>query len=429
MFSSRIPTVITDINGKTTTVHKRAAPVSKSASSLTGIKPTVAPSQKRKPAVNPNKKVMVEWQSLAWGNKAVDTGTESFLHRAGLAEQVKRIHQKTRSGKQDIELWELYEFLRNGISPSEGAMLHVLGIGADRLSTDPSFRNALPGNLSRIVKKGRNETVSVTSVVDLMQEHGVNPKKAAAILANGLNDEHYENTVLEPKELLDLFDRFKYQHSVNAEKSTVSSNTLDAVMDGRLPFGMVDKANGIDRPTASMALNLLYPESDKHAGVLSDAHRQELLRNPDLVVQVAAVMSKRRIKNNDAFSQTADAIKTYGYENCMEFDPGLMNATLSDGSVVGPDGARQVDEFLNYFNTSGNVRIRNNYRNKGVTGELVSPPAYKGIVINYADLVELRRAGASNEDMNDLFERGLDPQQAMAVVNKETITAVAEGWL
>lgn len=429
-----IPTVITDVNGKVTTVHKKDAASSKSNGVLAGMKPTIAAQPKKKNKLNLNEAISIDWWDTSWGSKGVDTTERSFFQRAGLSDKVREITKHEKSGKQSIQAWELYEFLRNGISPAEAAMMHRLGIGADQLQSNEQVRQALPGNLARIINKKRHDIIPIQNVVDLLREQGVNPKKAASIIGNGLSDTLYERSELEPKDMFTLFERFKYQHTINDAKPGVATITLDAVNEGKLPVTLLEKNRGIDRPTIKLALDVIYSDEPKYKNCMTDETREYLLSNPERLAEVASLVSHSRGKREEFFANAALAVEKYGFDACNGLDPELMLAKLPDGTDVGPEGARQAHEFLDYFDTAhnGSYEIRRDNRGKGLSGGL-APYRNYGVTpreIPYVDIVVMLRAGASNEKIRSLIhDMGLDTKQAIAVVTRQTLAAVADGWL
>jgi hypothetical protein len=167
---------------------------------------------------------------------------------------------------------------------------------------------------------------------------------------------------------------------------------------------------------------------------MSDDTREYLLSNPERLAEVASLVSYTRGKREEFFANAALAVEKYGYEECKGLDPELILAKLPDGTDVGPEGARQAHGFLDYFDQAHKnaYEIRRDHRGKGLSGSL-APYRNYGVTpqeIPYVDIVVMLRAGATNEDISTLIhDKGLDTKQAIAVVNNQTIAAVADGWL
>ena len=419
------PTVVTDKNGKVTTVHRRLNAVQSKTSSLSGIKPSLAPQPSPKnPSVD--KIVKMKWKP---SNESLPLSEGSFLDRVGLAEWVKEVEPNQQG--HEMTRGEVFDFMKLGVTFHEAAALHQYGGNVDQWMDKPEFQNALSG----IKRK-----VDLTETMELLKVNGVTINKAAKVVRNGLSDEHVKRSVLAPHELVTLFDRFKYQRSTNPDDTTNSTETMDAFIDGRLPFNLVEDMDA-SKSTITAVLYALYPPDKKkrsavplESQTLTDSARQELLSDSEKLSQTILVMSRysdsstgERLRN---ITETLDAIHEFGFDACMKHHPSLLSSRLSNGEAVGETRADEAKLCAAAMEDmeSGAMPVLRRYPFH------LSARAYAEdhgwMQIYYSDVAEFQLMGKTTEEIHDLLFNGwIDSNKALAIAQNQVLPVVSDGWL
>lgn len=431
MRNNLIPTAIVDKNGKPTTVHRRSSVMPSSAGRLGALKPSLGAHKK---TVIKTSKVAYSIENLGY------TSPDSFLNRAGLADRTDRhLGQLGGTAKATVPDETLYGFLRVGVSVQEAALLVDLGYpDAESLNADPNIAMQLPGPLVKTYRWGgsQSDDRSIESTVDFLAEGGVPPQKISKALVNNLNDEMLRNNVLPPEQLADLFTRFAYSVSVNEDRGTGSSRLMDAIVEGRMPYSISQKQHGVDRSIASAIHDSLYLSKKRHKESMSDTLRHNLKNDPQLLLHLGQVMSKNYIRGS--YQITVDVIKRYGQEAAIEYGPELLDARLSDGTALGVEGAEEAREVLSYLKSAIGDDSKDRYSSRngnsldGIGNSYRLYSASLGIpatTVYASDLVEMRRAGVSIEDILPYMKQGLDTTRIIAVVTGNVPKPIATGWL
>jgi hypothetical protein len=429
MRNNLIPTVVVDKNNKVTTVHKRNGAPAPSASKLGSIKPALGtPQPKRKQAVS---KVGFSATNTT-PSKLVSFSPESFIGRAGLGKKAAAL-MKSMGGEGEVEMPNelLYDYLRLGIRPTEAALLHqISGGNLDALRNDPQFAEALPGDLARPrVWGGKNRSEkTVFGVVDFLAGAGIKPQKINAALQNHLNDELLENNVLSPEELTDIFNRFSYSLSTNEDKGTSASRTIDAIVDGRLPYALADRKQNVSRPTVSKILEALYPKTRAERASMDEADRARLAADPDMIMQVAKVLSAHNHWQSSV-SSAYTSIQRFGIDASLEHRPAIMISRHSDGTALGPDGARRANEVYEFIKST----LQGNSANISLHATAYSYYDYRNgvrLTLEAADLSEMIMKGYSPEKIKEMTcDANMDSRRALAIEQGQVLPVVSEGWL
>ena len=433
MRNNLIPTAIVDKNGKPTTVHKRGGPPAPSAGRLGSLKPSLAPHAKP-----PTSKVSYNAENLGH----ISFGFDSFFKEAGIADAAqKHLDSIGGTGKTVVPDDVLYGFLRVGISAQKAGLLFDMGYSdADSLQNDPVIAQALPGPLVKTTRWGGSEADdrTIENVVDYLAEGGVSPQKISKAIVNNLDDKLLSRNTLPPEQLADLFTRFAYSVSVHEEKGTGSSRLMDAIVEGRMPYSLSEKQHGVERSIASNIHDALYGSEKKLRGSMSDTLRHKLKNDPQLLLRVAQVMSKHKNYIRGRYEKTADTIERHGHEAAIKYSPELLDASMSDGTSLGVEGAEEAQEILSYLKTSiGDVatdkyssRNGNSLQGAGNDYRLYSNSLGIPMTTVYAsDLVEMRRSGVALEDILPYMKQGLDTRRIIAVTVGNVPKSVASGWL
>lgn len=404
-----VPTSVMRSDGHMTTVHKKLPGDSAAVSSkLAQAKPSVATSGA--PSVHPNDKKQLK---VAW--RGEDLATSKTLTRLGLFVERQEV------GARKMPHSEIYEYLKLGIPLGEAAYLADI-MPLENWKKEPGFSEVIPGSLGYVQYGKRDRIAEISNAVAFMQEHGIAPRIAQKMLVNGFMDHHIEG-VLTPAQLERLFVRFKYQPSVDAGKDTNTAVTIDALVEGRIPFEAIER--GFTRTLLTDATDSLYPRGKRHQAELSDEDREYLISHPEEIVPTINAAHKSKCD----FSTAYVAVKEFGAEACDRYSPPVMASKREDGSYVGVDGAERIAQCIKHFDSkfSGTkISVRSYEPTVFHVDE-----GYKTIAeIRCAELLDLLDAGASPDRIMELLTTGkYTPQQMLAVVRGDAVASLAEGWL
>lgn len=437
MRSNLIPTVVVDKNNKTTTVHKRNGAPSPATGKLGSLKPTIT----KAPKAAVSKLVFGVDKP---GVKNLSYGPGSFLDRAGLVDKamglIRGSDGKWKEFSVEIADDVLYDYLRLGIGMTEATVLHKLNNGdMDKMLADPDFAAALPGDLAtqRVWAGLHRDPHPVDQTVDFLAEAGIKPAKITATLKNNMHDKILENNVLAPEQLVELFDRFAYSISKDETRGTAASRMMDAVIDGRLPFELIHRESKIDRPISSIAYDLLHSNQRKFAKQLSPKCRQELIDNPELLVQVCHVMSAHKLSRHETLETSYEAVKEYGFDTCMAYNPYAMGRKRIDGSFVGPEGVQAMNEveriLIEHVGT-----VRKDARTQRRIERLMRIGDHyqlhhddlEPVDIWIEDVASMASLGYTPEQTADkLLKERVNLQEFVAVNSGKVSRIVVDGWL
>jgi hypothetical protein len=338
-----------------------------------------------------------------------------------------------KEGSYVLTHGEMYDYLREGLSLPQAAALHFQDESPENWVRKGNEKGVLPGSLSYAQYGEKARRVEIKNAVDALREHEVPPHVAQKMLLKGFTDEHLGG-VLDMDQKIRLFERFKYQASTNENVETNAAATMDALLDGRLPFELFERS--FKRTSLTSALDAVYPKKRQGASrgnqnALSESDREYLRNNPEEIVNTVAAMDGPEGQYTD-FESAYKANQLFGVEAAIQYSPRLLTLEREDGSLVGIEGARLAKEFRDYadekFKSDPSVvvsydpysRIRV-YEPRGVN------PNNKA---SYLDIIEMKEAGASNDVILDLiYKQQLSGDQAVAVVKGETIASIGRGWL
>ena len=427
MKNSLIPTAITDKNGKQTTVHKRSGLPSPSTGKLAALKPVMGDDSSKKRQRFDSKTIKVDWQLNPYTAEP-NVREGSFLANTGLTEGVFD-HDKSEACSVELSVGDLYEFMRLGITKHEAAFLVRNGDTLEDLQRNPQFMAALPGSMARS-RSGEGE--SVANVVDYLHEQMVIPAKVAALLGNGLRDYHLERTVLDEEKVVGIFKRFKYQSStVGAE--TNASVTLDALLDGRLPYELFEAE--YERTTLTMASDALYPRKRGMSKKdLTDAERDYLIANPDEIVTTVKALNNIPNRRGKDFVETFRSIQKHGYDNTIKYSPNLLMMAPGGGEPLGLEGAKKVRSAVDLLSSTlqgDKTEVR--FNDVDPTGGYIwnrTSSSRESHDIEYGDIALMQRAGATDEQIVGYLSAGtIDSKSALAIVRGDTNASLVSGWL
>lgn len=419
-------------DGHMTTVHKKDGVASPSLGRLSGLAPTLPSSPVRKS--NDGKPFTARWEasgiSYYAGKNALPMGEKSLLVRMGVPLPASGTSQSTK-----MDYGQAYEYMSAGISLPEAGYLHSLNPSADSWTQNPKYQNALPGTLSYVQYGSRSRRVEITEAVQALREHGVEPRTAQKMLMNGFSDSHLGG-VLSIDQKVELFSRFKHQASVDEKKETNAAATLDALLDGRLPYEMFERK--FRKTTLTAALDAIYPSkrSGSFGSELDDEDREKFHRSPELILETAEEYEKET-RSGVTFSGLYKANQLFGPEACREYSPRLLTMRRGDGSFLGIEGARHASEFREYAKN----KFGGGGYNSPVLVSVHNPDAISvhdrdgynfrpDTQVSYVDIAEMREMGADNEQILDLiYKQRLNGPQAKAILTGDTVPALGKGWL
>jgi hypothetical protein len=414
-----------------TTVHKKNEVPSPSLGRLAGVAPKLAPASKS----FETKLARAKWESNVHSGNDYYRG-KSYLHvgpNSMLAQLGADLSSIPKEGSYVLTHGEMYDYLREGLSLPQAAALHFQDESPENWVRKGNEKGVLPGSLSYAQYGEKARRVEIKNAVDALREHEVPPHVAQKMLLKGFTDEHLGG-VLDMDQKIRLFERFKYQASTNENVETNAAATMDALLDGRLPFELFERS--FKRTSLTSALDAVYPKKRQGASrgnqnALSESDREYLRNNPEEIVNVVAVMDGPEGKST-SFEGAYRSIRMFGVENSMKYSPRLLTREREGGVLVGVEGARIARGFVDF--------CRNKFY--GDAGVAVSASTFDSITVfdrggrysnnraSYLDVIEMKEAGASDETILDLiYKQQLSGDQAVAVVKGETVASIGRGWL
>lgn len=433
MRNNLIPTPVTDRNGKLTTVHKRAAGApSAGLSRLAGIAPSVAPSVNASgSSTQPDKKIIkvtftVKESAYKPPTNVLIVGRGSLIHELGLTDKA------TAGGKRTVSITrgEIFDFMKLGVTVSEAAFLHTKG-NFEQWKQDPDFAAATPASLACIPRKDGFDISEIDRTVDALRDHGVSPQKAQKVISQGLCDKHLDGA-LDIDQLCALFDRFEYSHSSIRGKSTEYSDTMDGIIDGRIPFENFEA--GYSRTLIKSALDLLYPDRQKYRNdkAITEAEREDLLKNPRKIYH-ALHIAELASGGSKSFPTAYRTVEMFGFEAAEKYGYDLLLTPRADGSVIGVEGAQQVLDVFAYLQSNipdGYEPPRQEHDGRSTQIYLRKTNDYKNpLVLTAKGTIQMLDAGATPEVIASYASEGLNADQICAVLTKETNPSLVSGWL
>ena len=417
-----------------TTVHKKDEAASPSIGRLAGIAPTLSSSPKTNSFES--KMRTVKWEgNVASGNdyyyggkSSLHSGSDSLISRLGVD-----ISKVSREGSFKMSQGEIYDYLREGLSLPQAAVLHSQDPSPERWIQKGTEKELLPGPLSFAYYGEKARPVEIKKAVDALRQHEVTPQVAQKLLLNGFTDDHLGG-VLDMDQKIRLFNRFRYQASSRANVETNAAATIDALLDGKLPFELFDR--DYKRTSLTAALDAVYPKkrqnsSSRNQNALSESGREYLRNNPDEIINIISVMEGPNGGQTD-FEKAYRSIQIFGLEDSLAYSPRLLLTRREDDALVGVEGVRIARDFDSFCQDAA----------KNDPSMVVSITPYSGVHVfgrggkyidnrtSYTHVIAMKEAGASNEKILDLiYTQQLSGSQALAVVRGETVASIGKGWL
>lgn len=415
-----------------TTVHKKDEATSPSLGKLAAMAPKLPAAQSKSFEA---KVATAKWVSHSSSGNDYYRG-KSYLHvgpQSQIANMGADLSRVSKEGSLKMTQGDMYDYLREGLSLPQAAALHSQDPSPENWVQKGNERGALPGSLSYAQYGEKARRIEVKNAVDTLREHEVSPQVAQKMLLNGFTDDHLGG-VLDMDQKIRLFDRFKYQASTNENVETNAAATMDALLDGRLPFELFEQ--GYRRTSLTSAMDAVYPKkrqgaSARDKNALSDSDREYLRDNPQEIVNVVAAMDGDEGKYSN-FEASYKALRLYGAKAVIDNSPSLLTLEREDGSLVGVEGARLARDFRDYcaekfkdnpavvvaYDPYSRFRV---YEPRGMN---------LGTKASYLEIIEMKEAGASHEAIIELlYTQQLSGDQALAVVRGETVASIGRGWL
>lgn len=394
-----VPTPIVDINGRQTTVHRKAAENGTRSSLLGSLRPTVvsnAPSNEPKlikGALHPDS-ICLKVQSIK------DSGQ--------IQGDAVRNHKIAGDGVA-FDDDELYDFLRFGIDATDAAVFKLCGYKPSDLSDDPEISPLLPGHLVRVFDGFKDHVFSNEEQVEIMRAAGIPATRAATALRNGVAEHHF-NGVLSVEQVVELFMRSSYNRNPRISGPS-KSGALDAIVSGEIPLELSQRVKVTNLQTAAYELR-------SYDGKRLRSIRDRAPARFETLIVKSARCNSSPLALHDLTRKYSDRVLELADPHLAEKRIGKTDATY------GVDNAKYLEAIIRAAP-------------KGITGDWVKtkdgsfrPFSREYSALRGEDMVAMREAGATLEQCWDLLGvRKMRLEEAVAVARGETILALSEGVL
>jgi hypothetical protein len=372
-----IPTPIVDKNGKQTTVHKSLGNTPAATGALSAARPSLIASKKKERPT-----------TLEWNTRQLPLD-EGLLWEMGISE-----HRGT-TRFTEITLSELIGYLGHGATYHEAAYLNRIK-GLEEWERDERFQRA--------AERCPNQ---FDNVIAAIESRKMKPNEIFKLLENGVTDALLESSTLTEDQTLNVFSRFKYSHHTASKTSNEIPAMIDALLDGTLPYGVFD--GGYEKASVTKMCKELFGNPGKKSE-FTEAEREEIRSSPETIELLLALTdhhNKNRHENDvygayRAFGETYRAVKQFGKKAVSEFHPQLLQGKLSDGSVMGVEGARTARGFVQYCEDKTPFEL-NQYAVTSLTArdqrDAYGRSSGSRFTVELTEVVEMSRAGVTDAAM------------------------------
>lgn len=346
--SNLIPTSIVDKNGKQTTVHKSLGSTPMANGALSAARPSLVASKKKE------KTATIDWmmthlpkqQGLLW-----EMGTGLGEHHNGLGKDPDGGRYGVGGGYSTMTQTELFGYMHHGATFYEAARLSTFK-SLDEWERDEDFQRGAERSPKQFEK-----------VIAAIESRDMKLAEVFKLLGNGITDELLESSTLTEDQTISIFSRFKYSHHTASKTSNEIPAMIDALLDGTLPYSVFD--GGYEKASVTKMSKELYGNPGKKAE-FTDAEREEIKASPETIealLEITGHHTKNKPEHDingayRAFGETYRAIKQFGEEAVREFHPQVLQAQLSDGSVMGVEGARTARGFMQYCEDKAGLELK-----------------------------------------------------------------------
>lgn len=229
-----IPTPIVDVNGRLTTVHKRAEEASKANSALSGIRPSLGTPSKTADKVN-----VVKPKKLPQLSDAVRLG--KLLGALTTEDEIESFTLSSSRSPVQMTDSEVFYALRKGITMQDAAALKTLGITTDDVIEKTKEHFTVGGSLSKVKGRGHTSyTTKLDGAVDRLEAAGVSAIEADKLISNGLQEGHF-NRALDEAKVLEVFSKWRYRSEADSYEHghVEQDDVIEGFLSGRLPFDLI----------------------------------------------------------------------------------------------------------------------------------------------------------------------------------------------
>jgi hypothetical protein len=344
--SRLIPTAIVDVNGRQTTVHKRAEEASKAHGALAGVKPSLG-SKDAGSGVH-----TIKPKKLPAFADAVRLGR--LMGALSTEDEVESFRES--SGRSPVQMSdeEIYDALRCGIPMQDTAALKNLGITPNDVMERTKDAFMVGGALNMV--SGRNNRVHRTSIkgaLARLQASGMPAPEADKLMLNGLQDGHF-GRALNEGQLQELFAKWRFRSEAESyEHGPVEQDdVIDGFISGRLPFEALryklDSLKNVERELYNL-YNQPAP-TFRNTPTVIDVALAERLNDMDYRASLVDAAARSMPNKYDPLKKLDEVVQKHGMEALELNDPIRASMTIFVSPGVsrecGVEAAKYVESVL-----------------------------------------------------------------------------------
>lgn len=425
--SRLIPTAIVDVNGRQTTVHKRAEEASKAHGTLAGVKPSLGVKDAGSDVhtIKP-KKLPAFADAVRIGRLMGALSTE---------DEVESFRES--SGRSPVQMSdeEIYDALRCGIPMQDTAALKNLGITPDDVMERTKDAFMVGGALNMV--SGRNNRVHRTSIkgtLDRLQASGMPAPEADKLMLNGLQDGHF-GRALNESQLQELFSKWRFRSEAESyEHGPVEQDdVIDGFISGRIPF----EALGYKLDALKNVERELYALYNQSAPSLRNTHKApdpalvERLTDMDYRARLVEAAARTMPTTYDPLKKLDEVVQKHGMEALELNDPRKATMTIFVSPGVsrecGVEAAKYVEKVL---------ELADDDLDGNLWGSSTDPSTSQGAVkanghyLRNWELLDLYEQGVPAEVSYDMIvKHGLSREQILVARETGVGSTLANGVL
>jgi len=393
-----IPTAIVDVNGRLTTVHKRAEGTSRGNSALGNVKPSLGVTVSDMHTIKPKKlPVLSDSVRLAqlFGALITNEEIEAFVSPTG---------RSTVQMSDD----EIYDGLRKGFTIQDAAALKSIGISLDEIMERTKDSYVQGGSLDIAVgRKGIRYRTEISGALERLQASGTSPAEAEKMIINGLQDGHLDRA-LNDDQIKELFSKWRFRSAVQAyEHGPVElDDVIDGFVSGRLPFDLINHKMANLKNSESELYDLYERKFNRDGRSLytPDAELAERLSDPDYRVRLVDKAATAMPGEYRPLVALDKLVQGHGMEVLELNDPRMAAMTIYVSPGVnrecGVEAAKYVERVLDLAKeeTGGDLWGSSSKRH-----ESQGAVQANGVYLRNWELLDLYERGVPAEESYDLL--------------------------
>lgn len=404
--SRLVPTPIVDVNGRLTTVHKRAEEVPKAHSALAGVKPSLG-------AAAGSKMHTIKPRNLPALSDAIRLG--KVMGAFDSEADIDNFRSSSNRVPVTMSDDEIYDALRCGIQMQDMAALKQLGLTAEAIVERTSEHLIVGGSLTMI--SGRGNVVRRTKIqgtLDRLQASGTSALEADKLMGNGLQDGHFDRA-LNDDQVKELFSKWRFRSEAESYEHdhVEQDDIIDGFLSGRLPFEVIGHKLA-DLKNSEVELYSYYDRKLDHsrrAPYVPDAEMVEKLRDLEYRTALVDVAALSLPQVYSPLKLLDELVQNHGMEALKLNDPrkASMKVFVSAGvsRECGVEAAKYVEEVL---------AMASNETEADFWG--TSPDSFSSQGVVKANGNYLR-----NWELIDLYEKGVPAEVSYDLIVKHGLTA------